>query len=61
MREGTEVESAMRRAVRRALEQHKRAGNAIAVWQDGRVVVVPAKKIRLEPEGKAEGRSHRSG
>jgi hypothetical protein len=29
---------AMTRAVRDALQQHKRAGNPVAVWRDGRVV-----------------------
>jgi hypothetical protein len=29
---------AMRQAVREALQDHKRASNPVAVWQDGRVV-----------------------
>ena len=29
---------AMRQAVREALQRHKRLGNPIAVWRDGRVV-----------------------
>jgi hypothetical protein len=30
--------AAMRRAVREALLEHKRLGNPIAVWREGRVV-----------------------
>jgi hypothetical protein len=36
---------AMRRAVREALQDHKRAGNPVAVWQDGRVVWVQPEDI----------------
>lgn len=39
------IEHAMRRAVRHALLTHKRAGNTVAVWKDGRVVLVEAEKI----------------
>lgn len=40
----------MRQAVREALARHKLAGNPVAVWQDGRVVWIPAEEIRLEPD-----------
>ena len=36
---------AMRQAVREALWQHKRAGNPVPVWQDGRVVWIPASEL----------------
>ncbi|MBF0498672.1 MAG: hypothetical protein HQM09_00955 [Candidatus Riflebacteria bacterium] len=39
------IDAAIRRAVREALADHKRAGNPVAVWQDGRVVIVPPHKI----------------
>ena len=42
------VEQAMRRAVRHALLTHKRAGNTVAAWRDGRVVLVEAEKILAE-------------
>ncbi len=35
----------MRRAVREALLEHQRAGNPIAIWQDGHVVIVPPSRI----------------
>jgi hypothetical protein len=42
------IEHAMRRAVRDALLTHKRAGNIVAAWKDGRVVLVAAEKITVE-------------
>lgn len=32
-------------AVRDALREHKRASNPVAVWQDGKVVMVPPEEI----------------
>lgn len=42
------IEHAMRRAVQHALLTHKRAGNTVATWKDGRVVLVAAGKIMAE-------------
>ncbi|MDQ1590474.1 MAG: hypothetical protein QOG71_1101 [Pyrinomonadaceae bacterium] len=42
------IEHAMRRAVRQALLTHKRAGNTVAAWKDGRVVLVAAEKIAVD-------------
>ena len=42
------IEQAMRRAVRHALLTHKRAGNTVAAWRDGRVVLVAPEKIAVE-------------
>jgi hypothetical protein len=39
------IEAALRSAVRGALRDHKRAGNPIAVWRDGRVVWLPPEEI----------------
>jgi len=38
---------ALRQAVREALEGHRRAGNPIAVWRDGRVVWIPPEEIPM--------------
>lgn len=35
-------------AVREALLDHKRAGNPVAVWRDGKVVIVPPEEIAVE-------------
>lgn len=45
MRDGTEIDEAMQRAVREALLRHKKLGNSIAVWRDGKVVIVPPEEI----------------
>ncbi len=44
-RDGRVIDAAMRRAVRRALLEHKRRGESIVVWQDGRVVTLRADEI----------------
>jgi hypothetical protein len=43
-----EVEQVLRRAVRQALRMHKRAGNPVAGWRDGKVVVIPAEEIPVD-------------
>jgi len=44
------IERALTRAVREALLRHKRAGNPVVVWQDGRVVWIPADEIQVPDE-----------
>lgn len=46
------VEAAVRSAVRDALIDHKRSGDPIVVYQDGKIVWVPAAEIEIpdEPE-----------
>jgi hypothetical protein len=39
---------ALRQAVREALLRHKLAGNPVAVWQNERVVWVPADEIPVD-------------
>jgi len=46
------IEAALRRAVRAALERHKRAGNPVATWKDGRVEWITAEHLDL-PEHEA--------
>jgi hypothetical protein len=40
-----EIESVFRLAVNDALRMHKRLGNPIATWKDGKVVIVPPEEI----------------
>ena len=47
-----QTEHAMRRAVREALLMHKRAGNTVAAWKDGRVELVRAENITVEGPAK---------
>jgi hypothetical protein len=42
------IEDALGRAVRAALLEHKRAGNPIAVWEDGQVVWIAPEDIPEE-------------
>jgi len=44
------IEAALVRAVRNALLHHKRAGNPVADWQEGRVVWVAPENIPVERE-----------
>ena len=39
------VEKAMRVAVARTIEDHRRTGDPIVVWKKGRVVKIPANRI----------------
>lgn len=45
-----EIEKVLQRAVNHALLMHKRLGNPIAVWKDGKVVIVPPDEIVILPE-----------
>lgn len=48
--------AAMREAVREALLRHKRLGNPIAVWHEGRVVWLAPEEIPVETgEQRSEG------
>ena len=42
---GEEVEQIHQRAVREALDTHKRLGHSIAVCQDGKIVILPPEQI----------------
>lgn len=46
-----QVDEAVRQAVKDALADHKRRHNTVAVWRDGKVLVLPAEQI--EEDGKA--------
>jgi hypothetical protein len=45
--EGTAIDEALRAGAAEALRRHKRAGKPIAVWENGKVVLIPAKKIKV--------------
>ena len=49
--DGKLIEDILRRAVRHALLEHKRVGNTIAAWENGRVVLIPAEEIQVEDAG----------
>lgn len=48
VRYSEEINRAYERAVREALLKHKRAGNPVAVWRDGKVVLLQPDEIELD-------------
>jgi hypothetical protein len=48
IRHHAEVEDALNEAVRIALLDHKRAGNSIAGWRDGKLTIIPANEIPVD-------------
>ncbi len=45
------AEKALKRAVAKALAEHRRNGVPIAIWRDGKVVRIPADQIEVrEPQ-----------
>ncbi len=47
---GKEIEEIFRRAVRDALLRHKKLGQSVAAWRDGKVVVLSAEEIPVDDE-----------
>lgn len=47
-RDGKEIDAALRNAVQQALLQHKMAGNSVAEWRDGNVVLIKPEDIVVE-------------
>jgi hypothetical protein len=56
--EGTPIDEGLRDAVREALLRHKKLGNSIVVWRDGRIVHVPADEIEVSVARKSSPSSH---
>jgi hypothetical protein len=44
------IERILQAGVQQALSIHKRLGNPIAVWKDGKVVIVPPEEIVISPQ-----------
>jgi hypothetical protein len=49
-KEGTPIDEALRKGVRDALIRHKKLGNSIVIWRDGKIVHVPADQIEIPDE-----------
>ena len=47
--DGSEIDRAMRDAVCQALRRHKRLGESVVVWENGRVVELPPDEIEATP------------
>ena len=50
------IERILQAAVQETLSVHKRLGNSIAIWRDGKVVIVPPEEIAISayPEDPGE-------
>lgn len=42
------IEAGVKEAIARALLRHKRLGESIAVWKDGKVVILPPEEIPVD-------------
>lgn len=51
---GKELENILREAGRQARIMHKKLGNPIATWQDGKVVIIPPTEISIEDDEPAK-------
>jgi hypothetical protein len=52
--EAQAIEVILRRAVNHALLMHKRAGNPVASWKDGKVIWIPAEEIKVPTDATEE-------
>ena len=52
---GEMAEEALKKAVARVVEEHRKSGEPLAVWRDGEVVHVPADQLQ-RPEGRRESK-----
>lgn len=48
--QGKEIETILRNAGRQARAMHKKLGNPIASWQDGKVIIIPPEEILVEDD-----------
>ena len=45
------AEEALKKAVAKAISDHKRTGDPIVIWRDGKIVKIPAEQIEIrEPD-----------
>jgi hypothetical protein len=50
VRQADEIERILQQAVDHELSIHKRLGNPVAAWRDGKVVIIPPEEIVLSSE-----------
>lgn len=48
MRMALMAEEALKLAVYEAIKDHARTGDPVALWQNGKVVMVPARKVKIK-------------
>ena len=47
---GIRAEEALKKAVAETIADHKRAGDPIVIWRDGKVVQIPPEQIEVREE-----------
>jgi hypothetical protein len=47
---GIRAEKALKKAVTDAIADHKRSGNSIVIWRNGKVVKIPADQIEIRED-----------
>ena len=52
---GEMAEEALKKAVARVVEEHRKSGKPLAVWRDGEIVHVPADQLQ-RPGGRRESK-----
>jgi hypothetical protein len=50
VQQANEIERILQQAVEHELSIHKRLGNPVAAWRDGKVVIIPPEEIVLSSE-----------
>jgi hypothetical protein len=50
IKQANEIEQVLQRAVRHELSIHKRLGNPVAAWRDGKVIIIPPEEIVISSE-----------
>jgi hypothetical protein len=50
VKQADEIERIFQQAVEHELSIHKRLGNPVAAWRDGKVVIIPPEEIVLSSE-----------
>jgi hypothetical protein len=50
IQQADEIERILQQAVEHELSIHKRLGNSVAAWRDGKVVIIPPEEIVLSSE-----------
>ena len=55
------AEEALKKAVARTIADHKRTGDPIVIWRDGKVVKVPADQIEVRESEAAYGHPKENG
>ncbi|MCU0546032.1 MAG: hypothetical protein MUE44_28340 [Oscillatoriaceae cyanobacterium Prado104] len=48
----TKIDAGVKAAVAAAIERHRKLGESIAVWQDGKVIILTADRIPPMPKQK---------